>query len=67
MNKIVESNYMNKIVKPNYQDPIPKQTNITKMIDSVGWGSGKWLAFLDSDDYWYRERLQVVSDLMSPY
>ena len=44
MNKIVESNYMNKIVNPNYQDPIPKQSNI-KIIDSIGWGFGKWLAF----------------------
>ena len=44
MNKIVESNYMNKIVNPNYQDPIPKQSNI-KIIDSIGWGSGKWFAF----------------------
>ena len=25
---------------------------------------GKWLAFLDSDDYWYSERLQKVSEFL---
>lgn len=32
--------------------------------EGIKISNGKWLAFLDSDDYWYPERLEVVSNLL---
>jgi len=59
--KIVEGFKSDKIIyeKIHNNGIIAKSRNV-----GIKISSGKWLAFLDSDDYWYRERLQVVSDFL---
>lgn len=60
--KIVENFGSSKIVyeKIKNHGVIAKSRN-----EGIKISRGKWLAFLDSDDIWYEERLQIVSDFMS--
>ena len=59
--KIVENFKSDKIIyeKIRNHGVIAKSRN-----SGIKISNGKWLAFLDSDDYWYRERLQVVSEFL---
>ena len=59
--KIVENFKSDKIIYEKIRNygVIAKSRN-----SGIKISNGKWLAFLDSDDYWYRERLQVVSEFL---
>ena len=60
--EIVEGFKNNKIIyqKIHNEGIIGKSRNL-----GIKISSGKWVAFLDSDDYWYRERLQKIYDFLS--
>jgi len=59
--KVVESFNNKKILyKKIYNNGIiAKSRN-----EGIKLSSGEWIAFLDSDDFWYRERLKIVSDFL---
>ena len=59
--KIVEGFKSEKIIyeKVRNNGVIAKSRNI-----GIKISKGKWLAFLDSDDHWYSERLQKVSEFL---
>ena len=60
--EVVESFKSNKIIykKIHNEGIIGKSRNL-----GIKMSKGKWVAFLDSDDYWYRGRLQKISDFLS--
>ena len=59
--KIVESFQSKKIIYKKIENHgvIARSRNL-----GIKISSGKWLAFLDSDDSWYKEKLQIVSDFL---
>ena len=59
--KIVESFQSKKIIYKKIENHgvIARSRNL-----GIKISRGKWLAFLDSDDSWYKEKLQIVSDFL---
>ncbi len=59
--KVVESFDTNKIIykKIHNNGIIAKSRN-----EGIKLSSGKWVAFLDSDDSWYPKRLEIISNFL---
>jgi len=60
--EVVESFENKKIIyqKIHNEGIIGKSRNL-----GIKISKGKWIAFLDSDDFWYKERLQKISDFLA--